>query len=83
MDIVEWGDLEHHADLNDYSHALSQGKIRTNEDVKRGVKELFRQEKMRDIYLHLNPLNYLRKDKPYGWNKHFKKEKPIENPKLY
>lgn len=46
------------------SVALSQGKIRTNEDVGNDYNKL----KLSSFYSHLNPVNYFKKEKPLFWN---------------
>jgi len=50
----------------DFSSALSQGKIRTEEDVKQDYKKI----KSNSFYQHLNPFNYFKKEKPLFWNMH-------------
>jgi hypothetical protein len=60
MDIenVVGGEFQH------TSVALSQGKIRTNEEVKKDYYKL----KTSSFYSHINPINYFKKEKPLFWN---------------
>ncbi len=49
------------------SAALMQGKIRTKIEADKDADKLLRGMKRRNVYLHLNPFNYFKKEKPYGW----------------
>jgi hypothetical protein len=71
--MIDMNSLEQDAWM-ETSVALMEGRIRTNKDVARDIekirkyheREIF-QEKLKNFYLHLNPINYFRKEKPYGW----------------
>lgn len=67
--------LEESCEWYGTSVALMKGRIRTKTDADRDAEKLLRDIKMRNIYLHLNPFNYFKEEKPFGWYDFIRKNK--------